>query len=60
LEIVVAATAEKKQVAAGFEAVLTVIVLGAGGALETSEILLLELVEEEGCTFSLIPLFISD
>ena len=41
--VVVAAPAEKKQVAAGFEAALVVTALGAGGALKTSGILFLEL-----------------
>ena len=44
--VVAAATAEEEQVAAGFEAVLAVAALGAGGALETSGILFLELVGE--------------
>ena len=44
LEVIVAAVAEKGWVAASFEAVLAVTVLGAEGALETSEILFLELV----------------
>ena len=42
--VVAAATAEEGQVAAGFEAALAVTALGAGGALETSGILFLELV----------------
>ena len=45
LGIVTATTAEKEWVVAGFEAVLAVTAFGAGGALETSGILFLELVE---------------
>jgi len=54
LESVVATTAEKGQVAAGFEAALAVTVLGAKEALETSGILFLELVggEEDALAFS--------
>jgi len=44
LEVVASATAEEEQVATGFGAALAVTALGAGGALETSGILLLELV----------------
>jgi len=44
LEIVAAVTAKRERVAASFEAILAVVVLGTGGALETSKILLLELV----------------
>jgi len=44
LEVVAAATAKGDRVAAGFEAALAVTALGAGGALETSGILFLELV----------------
>ena len=44
MEVVVAAAAEEGQVVAGFEAALAVTALGAGGALETSGILFLELV----------------
>ena len=44
MEVVVAAAAEEGQVAAGFEAALAVTALGAGGALETSGILFLELI----------------
>ena len=57
MEIVVAATAEEEQVAAGFEAALAVTALGAGGALETSRILFLELVGggEDTLVFPLLP-----
>ena len=57
MEVVVAATAEEGQVAAGFEAALAVTALGAGGALETSGILFLELVEggEDTLAFPLPP-----
>ena len=51
-----AAAAEKEQVAAGFGAALAVTALGAGGALETSGILLLELVGgEEDILAFLLP-----
>ena len=39
-------SAEEGRVAAGFEAALAVTALGAGGALETSGILFLELIGE--------------
>ena len=50
-------TAEEEQVAAGFEAALVVATLEAGGALETSGILFLELVGggEDTLAFSLLP-----
>jgi len=59
LEVVAAATAKREQVAAGFEAVLVITALGAGGALETSGILFLELVggEDNTLAFSL-PFFL--
>ena len=62
MEVVIAAAAEEGQVAAGFEAALAVTALGAGGALETSRILFLELVEGGEDTFglSLAPLFVSN
>ena len=44
MEVVLAAAAEEGRVAADFEAALAVTALGAGGALETSGILFLELV----------------
>ena len=57
MEVVVAAAAEEGQVAAGFEAALAVAALGAGGALETSGILFLELVGggEDTLAFPLSP-----
>jgi len=57
LEVVVAAAAEEGQIAAGFEAALAVTALGAGGALETSGILFLELVGggEDTLAFFLPP-----
>ena len=60
--VVAAAAAEEGQVAAGFEAALAVIALGAGGALETSGILFLELVGggEDTLAFPLPPLFVSN
>jgi len=58
LEVVVAAAAEEGQVAAGFEAALVVAALGAGGALETSGILFLELVGEEEDTLAFSFLFL--
>jgi len=59
LEIVAAATAKGEQVAAGFEAALAVTVLGAGGALETSGILFLELVGGGENTLAFpLPLFL--
>jgi len=58
LEIVVAATAEKEQVAAGFGAVLVVTALGIGGALETSEILVLKPVRGEGDTLAFLLPFL--
>ena len=59
MEVVVAAAAEEGRVAAGFEAALAVTALGTGGALETSRILFLELVEggENALAFPL-PLFL--
>ena len=62
MEVVVAAAAEEGQVAAGFEAALAVTALGAGGALETSRILFLELVGggEDALAFPLPPLFVSN
>jgi len=61
LGAIVAATAEEGQVTAGFEATLAVTVLEIGGALETSEILLLELVggEEDTLAFSLLFLLVT-
>ena len=53
MEVVVAAAAEEGRVAAGFEAALAVTALGAGGALETSRILFLELVGGEEDTLAL-------
>ena len=44
LRVIITAIAEEEWVAAGFEAVLVVIVLRTEGALETSRILFLELV----------------
>ena len=58
MEAVVAATAKREQVAAGFEAVLVVVVLETGGALETSKILLLELVGEGEGTLAFFLLFL--
>ena len=57
MEVVVAAAAEEGRVAAGFEAALAVTALGAGGALETSGILFLELVGggEDALAFLLLP-----
>jgi len=52
LESIVAAAAEEEQVVASFEAILAVTILEIGGALETSEILFLELVEEEEDTLA--------
>ena len=59
MEVVVAAAAEEGQVAAGFEAALAVTALGAGGALETSRILFLELVRgrEDALAFFLPPFY---
>ena len=59
MEAVVAAAAEEGRVAASFEAALAVTALGAGGALETSGILFLELVEggEDALDFPL-PFFL--
>ena len=55
--VVAAATAKEEQVAAGFEAALVIAALEAGGALETSGILFLELVggEEDALAFLLPP-----
>jgi len=57
LEVVAAAAAEKGRIAAGFEAALAVTALGAGGALETSGVLFLELIgeEEDALAFPLPP-----
>ena len=59
MEVVAAATAEEERVAAGFEAAPAVTALGAGGALETSGILFLELVGggEDALAFPLPPPF---
>ena len=56
-----AAAAEKEQVTASLEAALAVTVLWAGGALETSGILFLELAgeEEDALAFSLIFLLVA-
>ena len=57
MEVVVAAAAEEERVGAGFGAALAVAYLGAGGALETSRILFLELVGggEDALAFLLPP-----
>ena len=59
MEVVAAATAEEERVAASFGAALAVTTLGAGGVLETSGILFLELVEEgEDALAFLLPPFL--
>ena len=56
--VVIAATAEKERVTAGFEAALVVTAFGARGALETNGILFLELVGGGGDTLAFPLLFL--
>jgi len=62
LEVIIAATAVREQVAADYGAALVVTVLGTGRALEISEILFLELVGggEDTLAFFLSLFFISN
>jgi len=58
LEVTVAIIAKIKQVIASFEAELVVIFLRGGGSLETSELLVLELVGGEEDTLAFFLLFL--